>query len=260
MTAPTTHDKKDVLQAKGVTKTFFATEPPARVLNGIDLSVEKGEFLVVMGASGSGKSTLLYNISGMDRPTSGNVFLEGRNLTSLSDTEMSRVRLTKIGLIFQQAYFLSNLNIRDNILLPALKAAPEHKDAAIARVDALMEQFGVAHIKQHGTTQVSGGQLQRASVCRALAVEPSILFADEPTGALNSSMTTDVMDALTAVHRSGTTLVMVTHDPACAARADRVVYLRDGLVVNTRELGAWSKEKSAQRENELLSWLRDMGF
>lgn len=255
-----THDEKDVLQAKGVTKTFFSTEPPARVLNGIDLTVRKGEFLVVMGASGSGKSTLLYNVSGMDRPTSGNVFLEGRNLTSLSDTEMSRVRLTKMGLIFQQAYFLSNLNIRDNILLPALKAAPKDKDATIARVDALMEQFGVAHIKQHGTTQVSGGQLQRASVCRALAVTPSILFADEPTGALNSSMTTDVMDALTGVHRSGTTLVMVTHDPACAARADRVVYLRDGLVVNSCELGVWTEERSTQRENELLSWLREMGF
>jgi putative ABC transport system ATP-binding protein len=165
-----------------------------------------------------------------------------------------------MGFIFQQAYFLSNLNIRDNILLPALKAAPKEKDTVIARVDALLERFGIAHVKHHGITQVSGGQLQRASICRALVCEPSILFADEPTGALNSSMTVEVMDALSDVHREGTTLVMVTHDPACAARADRVVYLRDGLLVDARELGVWSKEQSRQREDDLLAWLREKGF
>ena len=254
------HHDHVTLESQDLTKTYYSTDPPTQVINGIDLTVRKGEFLAVMGASGSGKSTLLYSISGMDRPTSGNVLLEGRDLTSLSDTEMSRVRLTRMGFIFQQAYFLSNLNIRDNILLPALKAAPKKKDAAIARVDALMERFGIAHVKQHGITQVSGGQLQRASICRALACEPSILFADEPTGALNSSMTTEVMDVLTDVHSEGTTLVMVTHDPACAARADRVVYLRDGLLVDSRELGTWSKERSTQREDDLFAWLRGLGF
>lgn len=258
--APLSHHDHVTLESQDLTKTYYSTDPPTQVINGIDLTVRKGEFLAVMGASGSGKSTLLYSISGMDRPTSGSVLLEGRDLTSLSDTEMSRVRLTRMGFIFQQAYFLSNLNIRDNILLPALKAAPKKKDAAIARVDALMERFGIAHVKQHGITQVSGGQLQRASICRALACEPSILFADEPTGALNSSMTTEVMDALTDVHSEGTTLVMVTHDPACAARADRVVYLRDGLLVDSRELGTWSKERSTQREDDLFAWLRELGF
>jgi putative ABC transport system ATP-binding protein len=239
------------LESKNLTKTYYSTDPPTQVLNGIDLTVRKGEFLVVMGTSGSGKSTLLYSVSGMDSPTEGNVFLEGRDLTSLNDKEVSRVRLTRMGFIFQQAYFLSNLNIRDNILLPALKAAPKEKDAMIARVDALLERFGIAHVKLHGITQVSGGQLQRASICRALVCEPSILFADEPTGALNSSMTAEVMDALTDVHSAGTTLVMVTHDPACAARADRVIYLRDGLLVDARELGTWSN---------LLDWLREKGF
>lgn len=248
------------LRSADLSKTYYSTDPPSRVLNGIDLTVRRGEFLVVMGASGSGKSTLLYSISGMDRPTSGNVYLEGRDLTSLSDTEASRVRLTKMGFIFQQAYFLSNLNIRDNILLPALKAAPKAKDAAIARVDALIERFGIAHVKDHGVTQVSGGQLQRASICRALACEPAVLFADEPTGALNSSMSLDVMDALTDVHGDGTTLVMVTHDPACASRADRVIYLRDGLLVDSFELGTWTEEQSTRRTDELLEWLRKKGF
>ena len=260
--ASMTLDTRVMLESRELTKTYFSTHPPAQVINGIDLTVREGEFLVVMGASGSGKSTLLYSVSGMDRPTSGSVLLDGRDLTSLSDTEMSRVRLTKMGFVFQQAYFLKNLNIRDNILLPALKAASGRasKDAAIARVDELIERFGIAHVKRHGITQVSGGQLQRASICRALAGDPSILFADEPTGSLNSSMTMEVMDALTDVHRDGTTIVMVTHDPASAARADRVIYLRDGRLVDLLELGAWSREQSARREDDLLAWLREKGF
>lgn len=255
-----TIDTHTTLQAEGLSKTYFSTEPPTRVLDEIDLAVRRGEFLVVMGASGSGKSTLLYSISGMDRPTGGTVTLDGRDLTSLDDDGMARVRLTEMGFIFQQAYFLANLSIRDNILLPALKADPKNTDAAIARVDALMQRFGIDHVADHGITQVSGGQLQRASICRALACEPSILFADEPTGALNSAMTEEVMDALTAVHAEGATLVMVTHDPGCAARADRVIYLRDGRVVDTRELGTWSREAAQQREDDLLAWLRALGF
>jgi putative ABC transport system ATP-binding protein len=249
------------LEAKALAKTYFSTDPPTEVLRGIDLSVRAGEFLVIMGASGSGKSTLLYSISGMDRPTDGKVLLEGRELTSLSDAEMARTRLTQMGFVFQQAHFLGNLDVRDNILLPALKAATkENKDAAIARADALMERFGIAHVKNHGITQVSGGQLQRASICRALAGEPSVLFADEPTGALNSSMSAEVMDALTDVHRNGTTIVMVTHDPAVAARGDRVIYLSDGVLVDSREAGTWREETAQRREDDLLTWLRRLGF
>lgn len=248
------------LESQGLTKTYFTTDPPTQVLNGIDLTVEQGEFLVVMGASGSGKSTLLYSISGMDKPSGGTVTLDGRDLTSLGDKESANVRLTQMGFIFQQAYFLANLNIRDNILLPALKAAPRQKEAARSRVEALLLRFEIDHIADHGITQVSGGQLQRASICRALAGDPSVLFADEPTGALNSSMSVEVMDALSAVHREGTTIVMVTHDPACAARADRVIYLRDGLLVASHELGRWTEDHHRQREDELLAWLREQGF
>lgn len=260
--ATPTPDASDrlTLECHDITKTYQSTDPPTQVLNGIDLQVRSGEFLVIMGASGSGKSTLLYTISGMDRPTSGTVLLEGRQLTSLSDTEMSRVRLTRMGFVFQQAYLLSNLTIADNILLPALKADPKNKAAATARVNALMERFGIAHVGTHGITQVSGGQLQRASICRALACEPAILFADEPTGALNSSMTVEVMDALSDVHAAGTTVVMVTHDPSCAARGDRVIYLRDGSLVNSLELDRWTADRADQREDELLAWLRQEGF
>lgn len=249
------------LESRELSKTYFSTDPPTEVLRGIDLTIRTGEFLVVMGASGSGKSTLLYSISGMDRPTGGNVLLEGHELTSLGDAELSNVRLTRMGFVFQQPHFLSNLDVRDNILLPALKAVPKAgREAAVARVDALMERFGIAHIKHHGITQVSGGQLQRASICRALAGGPSVLFADEPTGALNSSMSDEVMDALTEVHRDGTTIVMVTHDPGVAARGDRVIYLRDGTLVDAKEIGPWYADTAQQREDDLLDWLRKLGF
>lgn len=248
------------LESQDLTKSYHSTDPPTQVLNGIDLTVKEGEFLVVMGASGSGKSTLLYNISGMDRPTSGNVYFQGRDLTSLDDTEMSLVRLTKMGFIFQQGYFLGNLTIGDNILLPALKAEPKDKETVLARVDEVMERLGISDLKQHGITEISGDQLQRASISRALASEPAVLFADEPTGALNSSMSNEVMDALSDVHADGTTIVMVTHDPASAMRGDRVIYLRDGRLVDSCELGPWSEAQATQREDHLLGWLRELGF
>lgn len=254
------HRTAALLECRGLTKTYSSTDPPTQVLRGIDLTVRSDEFVAVMGSSGSGKSTLLYCLSGMDRPTGGTVRLDGRELTSLDDSEMSRVRLTRMGFVFQQAHLLGNLNLRDNILLPALKGDPGHREAVVERVDALIERFGLAHVRSHGITQVSGGQLQRASLCRALGGRPSILFADEPTGALNSSMTAEVMDALAEAHREGATVVMVTHDPACAARADRVVYLRDGLLIDALELGRWEIGTSAGREEELLAWLRSFGF
>ncbi|MFT4295998.1 MAG: ABC transporter ATP-binding protein [Micropruina sp.] len=249
-----------VLTAADLEKTFYSTDPPTQVLSGIDLTVNRGDFVAVMGASGSGKSTLLYCLSGMDRPTGGGIWFGGRELTDLSDREMSRLRLLQMGFVFQQAYFLSNLSVRDNILLPALKAAPKERGAAEARTDELLERFEITHIGGHGITQVSGGQLQRASICRALVTRPSVVFADEPTGALNSSMTTEVMDALSGVHRDGGTIVMVTHDPSCAARADRVIYLRDGTVVDALDLGLWEPDRAAEREDRLLGWLRGQGF
>lgn len=247
-----------LLRARELTKTFHSTEPPTQVLRGISLDVARGEFCSIMGASGSGKSTLLYTMSGMDRPTSGVVELDGREITSMDDAQMSRVRLTQMGFVFQQAHFLRNLNIRDNVLLPALKASGE--PAASERVDALLERFGIAGVADHAITQVSGGQLQRASICRALATGPAIVFADEPTGALNSSMTQEVLDVLTEAHADGATIVMVTHDPTCAARADRVLYLRDGLVIDEFAHGPWVRSDARSREAEVHAWLAGHGF
>ncbi|AFV88875.1 Putative ABC transporter ATP-binding protein [Acidipropionibacterium acidipropionici ATCC 4875] len=246
-----------LLRARGLTKEFTTTDPPTRVLNGIDLDVDAGEFLAVMGASGAGKSTLLYTLSAMDRPTSGSVELEGEAMESLDDTRMSRIRLTRMGFVFQQPHFLGNLSIRDNVLLPAIKAEVAEPEQ---RVDALLGRFGIAAIANHGVTEASGGQLQRASLCQALVADPVILFADEPTGALNSTATAEVLDALVEAHGTGVTIVLVTHDPICAARAERLVYLRDGRIVDSVEQGPWDLRERRAREERMLSWLATKGF
>ncbi|MDO5049348.1 MAG: ABC transporter ATP-binding protein [Actinomycetaceae bacterium] len=254
-----------ILRATGIRKTFAA--PGARgpkdasveVLKGIDLEVSRGEFLAIMGASGSGKSTVLYSISGMDRPTEGRVEFEGRELTSLKDSEVGRLRLTSMGFVFQQPFFLENLSVYDNVLLPAAKSGLFEGGEAEARVSGLLERFGIAHVGLNEVSRVSGGQLQRAAICRAIVNGPSVVFADEPTGALNSRMTTEVLDVLGEIHAEGTTIVMVTHDPSVAARADRIVYLRDGVVVD--ELSSHAEEASGStRKERVLSWLQENGF
>ncbi len=255
-----TTQQSTILQATSLTKTYHSTEPPAQVLNGIDLTVREGEFVAVMGASGSGKSTLLYCVSGLDQPTSGSVEFEGRQISGLDDDQLSRIRLTRMGFVFQQAHFLKNLTLRDNIMLPALKAHPRERGATIAHVEALLARFEIRHVAGHGITEVSGGQLQRAAICRALATRPALVFADEPTGALNSAMSDEVLDALSRVHAGGTAVVMVTHSASAAARADRVVYLSDGLVVDSLELGPWTRAAASDRERRTVTWLTEHGF
>lgn len=248
----TADDGRDVvLRARGLEKTFLTTQPPTPGLRGVDLDVNAGEYLAVMGASGSGTSTLLYALGGLDRPAAGSVMLDGQDLAQLDDAAASRLRLHRLGFVFQQGRFLEGLTIRDNVLLPALEAASSRSAAreAADRAEALLRRFGIAHVAGHAVTEVSGGQLQRASICRALAVRPAVLLADEPTGALNSAMTGDVMAALDAVHADGTTIVMVTHDPAVAARADRGVFLRDGLIVDEHRAGPAGPAGPAGRED-----------
>lgn len=254
-------DGGPVLSARGIGKTFDTVDPPVQVLKGINLEVGPGEFVAVMGSSGSGKSTLLYCISGMDRPTEGAVRYLGRDLTELDDKEMGEVRLREMGFVFQQPYFLENLSIRDNILLPAVKAGHLKGQEAEAHVDGLLQRFGIDHVGDNGVTRVSGGQLQRAAICRALVNSPAVLFADEPTGALNSSMTEEVLEVLGQVHASGTSIVMVTHDPGCAVRADRIVYLSDGQVIDEYRMGPWAGGQDARgRLENARSWLERNNF
>lgn len=230
------------------------------ILKDIDFHIGKGEFTAIMGQSGCGKSTLLYCVSGMDQPTAGEVYFEERKLSAFSEKEMERLRLERMGFIFQKANFLKNLSIEDNIVFPAFQAGEISRGEIVKEAETLMEQMGIRQIADHDIRKVSGGQLQRAAICRAMINHPAILLGDEPTGALNSSATKEVMDILNEINSRGTTVLLVTHDAKVAARADRVIYLEDGRVKENLELGRFVKEDMAKREDSLKIWLEKMGF
>lgn len=248
-----------ILETKNIYKEF-GQENKTVVLKGIDMEVEKGEYVVIMGQSGSGKSTLLYNISGMDRVTSGEVIFDGENIVAFGDEKMSRLRLQKMGFIFQHSYLLKNMSLRDNVLLPAFKAKKYARKEVVEKGNLLMKNLHIDRVADHTMNQVSGGQIQRTAICRALINEPSILYADEPTGALNASTTGEVMDILNAINQSGTTIVLVTHDARVAARGDRIIYLRDGEIVSQLTLGKYRSQEETKREEKTNQWLRKQGF
>ncbi len=249
-----------ILEVKNVNKSFGET----KVLNNISFSVEKGELIAIMGQSGSGKSTLLYNISGMDQPSSGTVILNGKDISKLDEKKMSDVRLKHMGFIFQHSHLLKNLSIRDNIILPGFKAGKFPREQVIRLAEELMERTGIAKVAHHDIKNVSGGQLQRAAICRALINQPDILFGDEPTGALNSSATREVMDIINAINKDGTTAILVNHDAKVAVRADRVIFLMDGSIHAELFLGKYNAEDSEAkmqlREKKLTTWLEKQGF
>lgn len=232
-----------------------------QVLKDCSLSVQEGEFLAVMGASGSGKSTLLYNISGMDRCTKGRVSYHGKDISAMKEEELAAFRLEKMGFVFQQNHFLKNLNILDNIILPACLSKKISRADMNTRASALMEQMDISQIKDKDITQVSGGQLQRASICRALINQPQILFGDEPTGALNSRAAGEVLDILQSVNAMGTTIMLVTHDPRVAARTERVLFMSDGIIAGELYLGKYDGIKNLrERESRLADWLLTQDF
>ena len=256
-----------LLQSQKLSKSFvLGNDNEYTVLSDIDLAIEQGEFVSVMGPSGSGKSTLLYNISGMDRAKSGHVLFNGqgltRDLTTLSEEELSKVRLTGMGFVFQHIHLLKNLSLFDNVVLPAYLALEESHDEIDRRAHVLMEQVGVAHLADNDITQASGGQLQRVGICRALINNPDILFGDEPTGALNSKAAGEIMDLLTEINESGTTIMLVTHDVKVAARTERVLFMLDGQIVSEKYLGKPSGDGADRKEREecLSSWLSELGF
>jgi putative ABC transport system ATP-binding protein len=204
------------------------------ILDRIDLAIEAGEFVAILGPSGSGKSTLLALMAGLDRPSEGEIRLDGAPIHSMSEDDLALLRRKKIGFVFQSFQLLGNLTARENILLPMELLG--RSDAA-ERVEHLLAQVGLTDRGHHYPSQLSGGEQQRVALARAFAAEPSILLADEPTGNLDSATGRSVLDVLTRLHREhGTTLVLVTHDPAVAALATRLVHLADGRI-NREESG-----------------------
>lgn len=208
------------------------------------MSTQVGGYVAVMGRSGCGKTTLLYNISGMDRATRGRVFFVKKEITALSEEEMSSFRLEKMGFIFQKSNLLKNLSLRDNIVFPGFQLGKVSKREINRKADDLMKHTGIFQIAYYDIRKVSGGQLQRAAICRAFINNPSILFADEPTGALNSAATKEIMDIFNSMNQEGAAIVLVTHDAKVAARAERVIYLEDGKMKDELHLGKFQEEKN----------------
>lgn len=251
-----------ILETHGLGKAYSVGKEQQAVLKDVNLSMTTGEFISIMGPSGSGKSTLLYMISGMERLTTGSVRFGENELASLSEKKLAALRLTEMGFIFQDIHLLRNLSLFDNIILSAYMAKQESRRHINKRAKALMKTLGIEQLTRHDTTQVSGGQLQRAAICRALINQPAILFADEPTGALNSKTAEEVMDLLVAINKEGASIFLVTHDSKVAAKSDRVLYMLDGRIVAEKDLGKYvTDHRDAKVREEMLSrWLMKMGF
>lgn len=254
---------KTVLETKNLCKTYIVNKRQNNVLKNVNLSIEEGEMVAVMGPSGSGKSTLLYAVSGMDSITAGEVSFCGKNIAQMEKKELAGLRLDEMGFIFQQMYMLKNLTVLDNIVLPALQSKKNtlSKSEKVEKAKELMRKLGIIEIADNDINEVSGGQLQRACICRSMVNNPKVIFADEPTGALNRTSSSEVMDELQKINNEGTTIMLVTHDIKVAARCSRVLYIVDGNIQGEYNLGSINDRVTLnERERKLNNWLMEMGW
>lgn len=250
--------KNVILEAKKLNKSFANNGVQNHVINNLDLQIYEGDFTVIMGASGSGKSTLLYSISGMDRPSSGEVIYKDKDITKLNERRMAELRVNEFGFVFQQVHLVSNLTVLENILVPGYMN--KEKNASEVRQEAmeLLEQLNIADTANRLPSQVSGGEAQRGAIARAVINHPGILFADEPTGALNRKNTKDVLKLFSELNAKGQTILMVTHDVKAAIYATRVIYIEDGQVCGELELPPFDEESKKSRETQLNAWLSSL--
>ncbi|MCI9617480.1 MAG: ABC transporter ATP-binding protein [Eubacterium sp.] len=254
---------ENILEVKDLCKTYIINKRQNNVLKNVNFNVKEGEMIAVMGPSGSGKSTLLYAVSGMDDITAGEVEFSGKRISELSAKELAGLRLDEMGFIFQQMYMLKNLTVLDNIILPACQSdkIKESRKETVQRGQDLMRKLGIIEIADNDINEVSGGQLQRACICRSMMNRPKVIFADEPTGALNRTSSEEVMEELAKINNEGTTIMLVTHDVKVAAKCTRVMYIVDGNIAGEYNLGKYtSSVQLRERERSLNNWLMEMGW
>lgn len=250
--------KKTILTARGLCKSYAHNGRQNHILSNVDLALYEGDFTVIMGSSGSGKSTLLYSLSGMDRVTSGQVLYENADLTTMKEKELAALRHGDFGFVFQQMHLVSNLSLFENIVVPGYLNKSVDAGAVRKRAEELMKKMGIEGVKSHLPSQVSGGEQQRCAIARAVIHTPKLLFADEPTGALNRRNTTEVLDLLMELNREGQSILMVTHDMRSALRATRLLYLSDGKIAGELTLSPYEQEEEKSREVQVNAWLSSM--
>ena len=251
----------NILEVKDLCKTYIVNKRQNNVLKNVNFKIGEGEMVAVMGPSGSGKSTLLYAVSGMDSLTAGEVNFCGKNIAEMGERELADLRLDEMGFIFQQMYMLKNLTILDNIILPATqsKKQREPRRETARRGQDFMRRLGIIDIADNDINEVSGGQLQRACICRSMINDPKMIFADEPTGALNRASSDEVMEELVKLNSEGTTIMLVTHDVKVAAKCTRVMYIVDGNIKGEYDLSDCSTQ-IRERERALNNWLLELGW
>lgn len=247
--------KTSVISGKSIVKTFGET----KVLNGIDIEIYDGDFTVIMGTSGSGKSTLLYCLSGMEQATGGTVSCGEQTITGASEKELTKLRADKFGFVFQKTHLVSNLTLYENIVISGLIGSGLSEKEVRRRAKELAAQMNLQDAVDRLPSHVSGGEAQRAAVARAVMGNPAILFADEPTGALNKANTKEVLNLFSSLHEKGQTILLVTHDKEAALRGNRILYIEDGRVIAELALSEYGKDKEA-REKKLAAWLEKLGW
>lgn len=251
--------KKTILATNKLCKTFSAGGLQQHVLKNLDVNIYEGDFTVIMGPSGAGKSTLLYALSGMDKPTMGTINFSGKTISGLSNDKLAIFRRDNCGFIFQQTYLLDNMSIMDNILACGFLVSRNRKDI-VQRAKSILKQLNLEENIWHKfSSQVSGGEAQRSGIARALINNPKVLFADEPTGSLNSANGKAVLDALTEINKQGQSVVMVTHDIQSARRGNRLLYFRDGVIFGECLLGEY-KSDDKERNKKINDFLTEMGW
>ncbi|MCR5251399.1 MAG: ABC transporter ATP-binding protein [Lachnospiraceae bacterium] len=249
-----------ILRTEKLCKSFSNAGLQQHVIKNMDLGIGRGDFTVIMGSSGSGKSTLLYALSGMDKPTLGKVYFGEEDISAYDNDRLAVFRRKNCGFVFQSIYLLDNMNVIDNILTGALVAQKNSPELA-ERVKTLLKKVGISEdMWKKYPNQLSGGECQRVGIVRAVINEPKILFADEPTGALNSSSGRDVLDVFTELHKGGQSIVMVTHDIKTALRGSRVIYLRDGGIVGEHRMPDYGSDDNGKRRESLQEFLNEMGW
>ena len=252
--------KKVILSTSKLCKTFSSGGLQHQVLRNLEVEIYGGDFTVLMGPSGAGKSTLLYALSGMDKPTSGEVSFFGKDIANLSNDKLAVFRRDNCGFVFQQTYLLDNMSIMDNIMACGLLISKKRKEIAESAAE-LLSRFNLGReVWGKFPLQVSGGEAQRAGIARALINKPKVVFADEPTGALNSTNGQAVLNALSEVNNTGQSIVMVTHDLRSARRGNRILYFRDGIIYGECNLEKYESEDDVARNDKLSGFLKEMGW